>query len=38
LFAIKASRSLRIYFVARPSQYPDTALNLAPCTCSKPDW
>jgi hypothetical protein len=27
-----------IYFVARALQYLDTASNLAPCTCSKPDW
>ena len=27
-----------IYFVARPSQYLDTASNLAPCTCTKPGW
>ena len=37
LFATRASRSLRIYFVARASQYLDTASNLAPCTYAKPN-
>jgi hypothetical protein len=38
LFAARANRSFRIYFVARASQYLDTASNLAPCICAKPGW